>query len=361
MLAACTACTRHDRQAPPTVIEETRGLDSRSLTSHFHARIRGRVTWIDGFRNLFVQDSDGGVLVEHPNIEKELKLGQLVEVTGYVTRTQPYPSISGLKVTLLDASQLPPAPVRIEADDLKSLKWQYRYVQLEGVVRKTDAGRGDQADLDFFAFGRHIRVTVRDSSGHDYNRLIDASIQLKGVLRLYLDASGQPGSAEVSVQSTADLNILEFGKNPATIPRKTVATIRSEVPAIHRVRLRGTLARGGQDFIFTDSTGSIPLRANLLHDLATGSLVDVVAFPSNENGAAILTEAQLVEDAAGAASHPPILRTVREIHRLSNEQLSRSYPAQITGTVTYSDPSVRDTFVQDKTGGIFLFAPQAGT
>ena len=34
--------------------------------------------------------------------------------------------------------------------------------------------------------------------------------------------------------------------------------------------------------------------------------------------------------------------------------------AQIAGTVTYSDPSVRDTFVQDETGGIFVFAPTGG-
>jgi signal transduction histidine kinase/CheY-like chemotaxis protein len=362
MLLACTACIRLDRQADNTLttIEEVRRIDSLNLTSHLRARVRGRVTWVDGFRSAVLQDADGGIIVEHPNLERELRIGQLVEVAGYVTRTQPYPSISGPKVTLLDAATQPPVPATIKAENLNQPEWQFRYVQLDGVVRNTDAGRGDQADVDLYALGRHIRVTVRDSSGYDYSRLMDARIQLKGVVRLSMDARGRPRSAELAVQSTADLRVLDPGKNPAQIPQTTVAAILSANPPLHRVRLRGTLSRGGQDFIFTDSTGSMPLRPSLLHDLIPGSAADLVAFASMESGTAILTEAQPAADAAGATPYPPVLHTVKEIHRLSNEQLSRSYPAQITATVTYSDPSVRDTFVQDETGGIFVFAPTGG-
>jgi signal transduction histidine kinase/CheY-like chemotaxis protein len=363
MLLACSACVRLDRYADDstlTTVAEIRRLDSRSLTSHVRARIRGRVTWVDGFRSLVLQDSEGGVIVEHPNVEVELKIGQQIEVAGYVTRAQPYPSISGPKVTLLNASAQPPAPVTIEMKDLNSPKWQFHYVQLEGVVRNTDAGRGDQAALDLFVFGRHIKVTVGDSSGYDYSGLVDARVQLKGVLRLNLDATGQTRSAELAVQSAGNLRVLEPAKDPSQIPQTTVAAIRSGVSPIHRIRLRGALSRGGQEFIFSDSTGSIPLRPNLLHDPVPGSALDIVAYASNENGTAILTEGQQVADAAVAATRHRVLHTVKEIHRLSAEELSHSYPVQIDGTVTYSDPSVRDTFVQDDTGGIFVFAPTGG-
>ncbi len=363
MLLACSACVRLDPQgddATLTTVAEIRRLDSRSLTSHVRARIRGRVTWVDGFRSLVLQDSEGGIIVEHPNVEVELKIGQQIEVAGYVTRAQPYPSISGPKVTLLNASAEPPAAAKIEAKDLTSPHWQFRYVQLEGVVRNTDAGRGDHSTLDLFAFDRHMKVTVGESSGYDYSRLVDARVQLKGVLRLNLDATGQPRSAELAVQSTAELQVLEPAKDPAQLPQTTVAAIRSGVSPIHRIRLHGALSRGGQEFIFTDSTGSIPLRPNLLHDPVPGSALDIVAYASKENGVAILTEAQQVADATVAATRRPILHTVKEIQRLSAEELNHSYPARITGTVTYSDPSVRDTFVQDETGGIFVFAPTGG-
>jgi signal transduction histidine kinase/CheY-like chemotaxis protein len=120
------------------------------------------------------------------------------------------------------------------------------------------------------------------------------------------------------------------------------------------------LTRGGQEFIFRDSTGSIPLRPNLLHDPVPGSALDIVAYASEENGVAILTEGQQVAYETVAATRRPVLHTVKEIQRLSDEDLSHGYAAQITGTVTYSDPSVRDTFVQDETGGIFVFAPTGG-
>jgi signal transduction histidine kinase/CheY-like chemotaxis protein len=364
MVLACSACGRLDRQADDatlTTVAEIRRLDSRSLTSHVRARIRGHVTWVDGFRSIVLQDSEGGIVVEHPNVEVELKIGQKIEVAGYVTRAQLYPSISGPNVTLLNASaELPPA-AKIEAKDLNSPDWQFRYVQLEGVVRSTDAGRGDHSALDLFAFGRHIETTVGDSSGYDFSRLIDAGVQLKGVLRLNLDATGHPRSAELAVQSAGDLRVLEPARDPAQIPRTTVAAISSGGAQIHRIRLRGELTRGGQEFIFRDSTGSIPLRPNLLYDPVLGSLLDIVAYASEENGVAILTEGQQVADATVAATRRRVLHTVKEIQRLSDEDLSHGYRAQITGTVTYSDPSVRDTFVQDETGGIFVFAPTGGS
>jgi signal transduction histidine kinase len=350
------------RQADETLtsVAEVRRLDSQSLTSHVRARIRGHITWVDGFRSLVLQDSYGGMIVEHPNVEVELKLGQEIEVTGYVTRAQPYPSMLGQTVKLLNASSKPPPAVELEAKDLNSLRLQFRYVELEGVVRNADAGRGDQAGLDLFALGRHIAVSVRDASGYDYSRLVDARIQLKGVLRLNLDATGEPRSAALAVQSTGDLHALEPAKVPAQIPLTTIARIRSEAMPIHRIRLRGAVSSGGQGFLLSDSTGSMPLRTNLVHNLLPGSSVDIVAYASSEDGIATLTEAQQVADASVAATRSLTLHSVKEIQRLSTEELSHSYPALITGTVTYSDPSVRDTFVQDQTGGIFVFAPNSG-
>ena len=363
MLLACTACVRFNRHADDaslTTVAEIRRLDSQSLTSHVPVRIRGRVTWVDGFRSLILQDSAGGIIVEYPQVDVDLKRGQLIEVAGYVTRVQPYPSISGSKVILLSASAESPPAARMEAEDLNSLNRQFRYVQLEGVIRNADAGRGDQAGLDLFAFGRHMTVRVRDSSGFDYSRLVDARVQLKGVLHLNVDATGQPRSAELAVQSTKDLQVLEPAKDPARMPLTTVAETRSDTSPIHRIRLHGALSRGGSGFIFSDSTGSLPLRPALLRDLLTSGAIDIVAYASNEDGVAMLTEAQQAADASGALTRHLVLHTVKEIQRLSTEALSHSYPAQIVGTVTYSDPSVRDTFVQDDTGGIFVFSPTGG-
>ncbi|MEA2542415.1 MAG: hypothetical protein QOH35_3781, partial [Acidobacteriaceae bacterium] len=47
----------------------------REVSPLTSARIRGRMTWLDGFRSIVLQDSEGGIIVEHPNVEVELKIG----------------------------------------------------------------------------------------------------------------------------------------------------------------------------------------------------------------------------------------------------------------------------------------------
>ena len=365
MLLACSACVRLDRQANDatlTTVAEIRRLDSRSLTSHVRARIRGRVTWVDGFRSIVLQDSEGGIIVEHPNVEVELKIGQQIEVAGYVTRAQLYPSISGPKVTLLNASAELPAAAKIEAKDLNSAHWQFRYVQLEGIVRNTDAGRGDHSSLDLFAFGQHMKTTVGDSSGYDFSRLVDARVQLKGVLRLNLDATGptqkcrtgrpirgrspSSGTRQRSRTNTTNDGGCDSLGGLADSPNQAARCVVPRRAGIHFYATPPASSRCGQ----TCCTIRSP-----------GSALDIVAYASKEDGVAILTEGQQVADAIVAATRRPILHTVKEIQRLSAEDLSHSYPAQIAGTVTYSDPSVRDTFVQDETGGIFVFAPTGGS
>ena len=363
LLLAGSACVRLERQnvdGSLTTTAEIRALNSKRITSHVRARIRGRVTWVDGFRSLVLQDTDGAIIVEHPNVEHELKRGQEIEVNGYVTRAQPYPAMSGPKVAVLNGRMEEPAVAEIGAKDLTSLQWQFRSVQLEGIVRNADSGRGDQAMFDLFSLGQHITVRVRNGSGYDYERLVDARVRIRGVLRLNPDVTGKIKSTEVGVLMTDDIQILEASKDPAQMPVTTVAEVARGIAALHRIRLHGALSRGGQEFIFRDGSGEILLRPNGLHDLTAGNDLDIVAFVSREGGIAALTEAQKAAEARQSETRKLILHKVREIQTLSAEELSHSYPAQIVGTVTYSDPSVRDTFVQDETGGIFIFSPYGG-
>jgi hypothetical protein len=65
LLAWAAACSRPPKHVGQDVltVDEVRKLDSRSLTSRVHARIDGRITYVDVFHELFVQDSTGGILV----------------------------------------------------------------------------------------------------------------------------------------------------------------------------------------------------------------------------------------------------------------------------------------------------------
>ena len=87
----------------------------------------------------------------------------------------------------------------------------------------------------------------------------------------------------------------------------------------------------------------------------------ILAFESKEDGSIVLTEGYRLRKDSGPVTPHKVLRTAREIHGLSIQRAcSRAYPTDIEGVVTYFDPSVRDTFVQDDTGGIFIFSPPNG-
>ena len=363
LLWACgIACNQSSNQRNAKLITdvgEVRKLDSENLAAHVRARISGKITWVDGFRSLFLQDSEGGILVEHPQVETDLKLGQSIEVTGYITRTQPYPAMTGLTVRVEDAKTALPKAIRLGAEDLNSLQFQYRLVELQGVVRRADSLLGDQTELELFAHGRNIGVMIRSAPGVDISHLVDAGVKVRGVLRLNIDARGQPKSAELAVQSMDDLRIVDAPPNLREVPLRSVAEALSGAYMAHRIRLRGSLARGSAEYIFRDGTGSIPLHRNSLRDLLQGSNVELVAFVSQENGAKILTEGWGVDD-ENASTANRVLTKVKEIQNLTSQELTRGYHVQIEGTVTYSDPSVRDTFVQDETGGIFVFSPTGG-
>ncbi len=362
LLACAAACSRlpnRTKEVPLATVEQVRQLNSQSLTVGMHASIAGCVTYVDGLRQVFVQDSTGGILVAYPNVEVELKSGQRVEVAGDITRGQFNPEMSGQSVRVLGSGCSVPKPVQIQATDFDSSRLQYRLVELTGVVHSVSTGHSDQGALVLFGYGHGIDISIRDMDGFDHRSLVDAVIRVRGVLRLRFDATGEPISAELATQSIADLQIVEPAPPLARIPVSTVAEIQSAT-ATHRVRLRGSVLCGGSGLIFRDSTGSISLQPSHRRDISPGEGADIVAFLYKENGPPILAEGSRVSDEFAQHEVPKVLTKVREIRRLSPEQLSRGYAAQLEGVVTYSDPSVRDTFIQDESGGIFVFAPNGG-
>jgi signal transduction histidine kinase/ActR/RegA family two-component response regulator len=347
-----------------TSVEQIRQLGPQSLTSRLTARITGQVTYVDGIRSLFLQDSTGGILVMHPNFASELKPGQWAEIAGEVTRSQSYPEMSGLSIRLIDRAPSRPAPVKVTEGDLKSSRLQFQYVELQGVVHSADAYHQSHASvtLRLFSLGRHITVSIRTIDG-DYHHLEDARIRIRGVLFINLNAQGKPRLLNLSTQSLDDISIVEPAPALARIPVQTVARIRaasvsaSEVRPEHRVRLRGALKLGGDGLLFEDATGSIPIYPGPQSGLVAAPVQDLLAFVSDEDGTPILIQAVPFPVAESVLSPVASPQTVSEIRHLTNQEVERNPKAHLRGVITYSDPSVRDTFIQDETGGIFMYAP----
>ena len=267
--------------------------------------------------------------------------------------------MQGQSVRPSSSTAAPPKPVPLRPTDFDSPRLQYRLVEVQGIVRSAGMGRNDRARLNSFAYGREIDVSIRETAGFGYRALIDSAVRVTGVLRLNFSATGAPIGAEVASQSTTDLQILLPAPVLEQIPWRTVSQVQKRVEN-HRVRLRGSVSRGGTGLIFRDATGNIPLIPSPERDVPQGDGVDIAAFVSAEDGGPVLIEAAEIDDAADKPDIRRVLTTVGEIQRLSTVELSQGYEADLQGVVTYSDRVARDTFIQDETGGIYVFPPSHG-
>ncbi len=348
-----------------TSVDQIKRLNAQNLTTRVPARISGQVTYVDGLRSLFLQDATGGILVMNPKVDVEPQRGQRIEISGDVTRGQSNPSMSGLQVRLLNSIPQEPSPLSISSEDLTALRLQYQFVEIEGVVRSATADPEShaRAAMKLFAHGREIDIAIRNIGADDYHRLEDATVRIRGVLVLELNASGVPLIFKLYAQNSADISILTPQANPPDIPLSTVSGIQKlgiDGAIEHRVRLRGAVKFGGSGLVFQDATGMIPLIPSPATDLQPVAQTDLLAFVSREDAQPLLTDAQPLQQAIFSSRNQKIPSTVGEIRQLSNDDVERNPTVHIHGVVTYSDPSVRDTFVQDSTGGIFVFAPDGG-
>ncbi len=335
---------------------------------------------MDGLRSVFLQDETGGILVQNPNLPVELMRGQRIEAAGEVTRGSPAPAMTGLSIRILDPKPNPPSPVAVSADELTSTRLQYQFVELSGVVRSAseDTEGHARAHLELALSGHQISVSIRDVGGDDYRRLDNAEIRVRGVLSFYVNALDVPVIIKLATQSINDISVLQPAPELSNIPLKTVSQIQrdwsgkegnhpSQWTPPHRIRLRGAVRWGGAGFLFQDATGIMSLSPSLRTDLVASANQDLLAFVSEEEGAPVLVEAQpspaeksTNDFLRDSHRHNEDLNSVSQIRRLSNQEVQRNPRAHLQGVVTYSDPSVRDTFIQDSTGGIFVFAPTGG-
>jgi len=352
-----------------TSVGQIRHLTPQGSTTRLTARITGQVTYVDGLYSFFMQDATGGIRVMNPNLETELKRGAWIEVTGDVTRTQTSPVMNGQTIRLLNKATGPPAPFQPSREDLTSSRLQYQFVELRGIVRSATANQESHAhaSINLLSLGREINVSIRDVGADDYHRLEDAKISIRGVLSLNLNALGSPVLYSLETQTVSDVTVLEPPVSLSVIPLQTVASIRlmragsPDTGLQHRIRLHGVVKFAAAGLIFEDATGSIPFTPVAQSSFMPAQDLDVVAYASEEQGQPILVEGQSIQRAWWWRSQlRDVLTTVGQIRQLSNEEVERNPKVHLRAVVTYSNPGARQTFVQDSSGGIFVFPPTGG-
>ncbi len=347
--------------APLTTVGQIRQLTPEAAAAQVPVHLRGTVTFSDtAVLLLIMQDATGAVRVEGaPLANLPLEPGRAVELTGVVVDGGLSPSVACRSIVMSGRANPLPPPVRPADRDLVSGRLQYRYVEIEGLVKSSAIDHAGRVALVVHTLGREVKVGVRDLSFADYRSLPDAVVRVRGVLGTSFDATGAPIGVKLWARSMSEVKVVSPAPAAMDVPLRTAGSVlaaRGGRPPEHRIRLRGQIALEGADLVLRDSTGALRLRPGRSEDIAPGGPFCVLGFVGEERGAPVLMDATVADwsEARPSPSPLPVLTTVAQVKPLSEDQARLGYPIRLRAVVTYHNPVAGNTFAQDATGGIYL-------
>jgi PAS domain S-box-containing protein len=365
LLCLADGCAQRSDSLPNgalTTVGQVRQLTRAAAAAQPPVHLHGTVTHYDGaVQLLLLEDTTGAVRIEGaPLASLGLSSGSTLDLQGTVASGGSEPAVTFGSVRIGDRHSPLPRPARPGAQDLTSGRLQYRYVEIEGVVRSAIMDKAGRFSLVVHTLGRDVRVGVRNQAAFDYHSLVDAVVRARGDLFTSLDARGAAVGVKLWATALADVQVVQPAPAAASLPVRTIHSLLSpdRGPASgHRIRVQGSVSVEQGKPIFRDSTGSVPLQAAPLESIEAGRPLDVLCFAGQEHGAPPLTACTVWDQARAQRDLAPlpVLTTIGQVRDLSEDEARRGYPVHLRAVVTYHNSVATNTFLQDRTGGLYVF------
>ncbi len=207
--------------------------------------------------------------------------------------------------------------------------------------------------------GQTIDTHLVDNAGDQLLDLVDAEVRLRGVADLSFDVNGLP--VKTSLWLTAENDIQALSKAPKLSETRHMSLkeiLQMGRPNLldHRIQTSGDLRQStaGSAYVLVEGESRLPVDF-FTPPSPSAPKVSVAGFLDEANGHAVLREARLLETVKQHA--PTRLTSVAAIHELSQVDAALNLPASVIGVVTCFNPAERILFVQDSTGGIYVYGP----
>jgi len=287
-----------------TSVAAVRSLTVEGSQKGYPVRIRGTVTidiqkaWL-----FFIQEDGNGIaLARDSAIPSHFRLGDQVEVTGATAPGGYSPLVVIEKITLLGHGPLP-RPARISIRDLRAAGSEGRWVEVSGKIESVQAGVLHESalmgtDILLDVEGQRLRVVVAGDLGvADPESLIDAGVQLLGVVSTTFNQKGQLTGVMLNVPGVEQMSIVHrppsdpWGISEQEIPQ--LLQFRPGGVSGSRVRVRGqvTFFDPGQQLVIQHSGNGLIAMTAQRDELHLGDFVEVLGRPVSGGYTPILQEA----------------------------------------------------------------------
>lgn len=255
-------------------------------------RLRGLVTYFkaEAFSDLVIQDKSGGVFINNATgtVTRTLQPGAIVEVEGTASCGNFSPRVDARRITFEGTITLP-SPAHVSFDDLKSGRFDCRYVEAAGVVRAATVDNSltpPRLILRVAMPAGQFYAWVLRFGDDDGQRFIDAAVRVRGVCLAWENARRQFTSLRLLVNNLDAITVTRAPPaDPFAAPLVTADTLLRYQPDgidAHRVRLRGVVTwwRPGDYLVIQDTNFGLRVNSDALEPLKLGDAVEVAGFPA---------------------------------------------------------------------------------
>jgi signal transduction histidine kinase/ActR/RegA family two-component response regulator len=210
-LVYLSGCARFNQvQTPIRTIGAIQRLPEREIANGRKVELNGVVTLFDpGWRLLAIQDNTGGVLVDWPPLERNLQIGDRVEVRGATSIDNHVLSIVTALVRVLGEGVLP-TPQVTSAASVACGEILYRVVQIE--FSPDEGAIGDSTHTAQFTTRQRCNELVvvgRLLRQYSPARLAGHRIRIRGVPLAFYSPSGQVNQVRLMFEDDSDVDVLD--------------------------------------------------------------------------------------------------------------------------------------------------------
>ena len=302
-LAALSLCVPAFAELP-VITSAAKVHDLPSAEPSHRVHLIATVTYYEpGEQTLFVEDATGAVYVktDHPY---PLHRGDLVQIDGWTAGS--YRTTVALNPTIKVLGHGSFHRIKVSThqsyEELMAGKFDCRYVIMQGVIRSAlveTHGSANVLELEILMPGGMVQGYLQNYRGLDLERLVDATVQVSGVVGGQFNARWQLMRSIIYGADAADLHIVaEPRLKPWNLPLTSVNQVmqtRSVDDHSRRLRVRGavTFYRPGHSVVLQQNGSSLYVETRQTDPLPLGAVIDVVGFADEGGYGPVLRQAQI--------------------------------------------------------------------
>jgi diguanylate cyclase (GGDEF)-like protein len=363
ILFVCASLGWAAAPAPLTTLRAVTALSNAEASQHPTVSFQATVTYFRLYQNeLFIQDGDAAIFVL---ITTDLKLapGDRILVRGTMHESfRPY--VESNDITLLSHGALP-KPAQVNFDQMIRAETDCKLVTARAVIRSANIGPSSISlipamYLQMLVDGSQVDANVNSNDENALKDLLDAEVEVTGVVSGHFDNKMQQTGVLFHVQSLAGVKILKRANvdpwSIAVTPMDRMITGYRVRDLTKRMRVQGTITyyQPGSGVVLQDGARSLWITTQSYSPLRIGDRASAIGFPDVQNGFLTLTRSE-VRDISVQAPVTPSLFTWQQL--ASGGNIGRSHIVDLVSiegrVVAEVRQATQDEYVLETDGHMF--------